>query len=217
MVRARGLKALKIEGPQIVWVQPWVDYIGCNLKCLILRYVNLNVSNSQQRSTCIRFCALEGTCEVGCLYLWRDPLQMDILREILGRSGESLRILHIEHVTSLDRELLGNLFQHQSGWTCTYRIFMTGADFFSHFLYIAQLIGTCVPGLQQLTVIIPDTVALERNNLELAGIMDSAMAAPLLSVQSVIFPVTFSLRFLAQKSVYRHLLQVHVLRWPVHI
>lgn len=50
MVRARGLKALKIEGPQIVWVQPWVDYIGCNLKCLILRYVNLNVSTLQHRS-----------------------------------------------------------------------------------------------------------------------------------------------------------------------
>lgn len=35
--------------------------------------------------------------------------QMETLREILGRSGASLRILHIEHVTSCDRELLGTL------------------------------------------------------------------------------------------------------------
>lgn len=32
---------------------------------------------------------------------------MDVLREILSRSGDSLRVLHIEHVSSLDRELLG--------------------------------------------------------------------------------------------------------------
>lgn len=44
MIRARGLKAIKIEGAQLTWVQPWVDYIGCNLKCLILRYVSLSVS-----------------------------------------------------------------------------------------------------------------------------------------------------------------------------
>lgn len=43
MIRARGLKALKIEGPQLVFVQHWIDYIGCNLKCLILRYVDIKV------------------------------------------------------------------------------------------------------------------------------------------------------------------------------
>lgn len=47
----------------------------------------------------------------------------------------------------------------------------------------AQLISTCVPGLQQLSIIVPDTAALEHRNLELAGVMDSAMASPLLSLQ----------------------------------
>lgn len=51
--------------------------------------------------------------------------------------------------------------------------------------YLAQLISTCVPDLVQLTVIVPDSTALELNNLELAGVLDSAMAAPLLSVQWV--------------------------------
>lgn len=44
MIRARGLKALKLEGPQLVFVQSWIDYIGCNLKVLILRYVDIKVS-----------------------------------------------------------------------------------------------------------------------------------------------------------------------------
>lgn len=100
---------------------------------------------------------------------------MDILREILGRSGASLRTLHIEHISSCDRELLGAF----------------AVDAFGHFHQLipsrrylaAQLISTCVPDLQQLTVIVPDATALELNNLELAGVLDSALAAPLLSVQ----------------------------------
>ena len=41
------------------------------------------------------------------MFCFATLLQIDILREILSRSGDTLRILHVEHVTALDRELLG--------------------------------------------------------------------------------------------------------------
>lgn len=47
----------------------------------------------------------------------------------------------------------------------------------------AQIIGRMLRNLKRLTVIVPDAVALQVTNVELAHVMDKASAQPLLTVE----------------------------------
>lgn len=70
LLRARNLKVLRLEGPQIAQTkQIYEDYIPCRLQYLILMFTDIT---------------------------------LPVFKEILIRSGRSLRSLHIEHVTNLE-------------------------------------------------------------------------------------------------------------------
>lgn len=75
MLRARNLKHLRLEGPQITKTSnSYEDYIPCHLQYLQLMFIDID---------------------------------LPLLKEILVRSGKSLKQLHIEQVTGLDQYGLG--------------------------------------------------------------------------------------------------------------
>ena len=97
-------------------------------------------------------------------------LKRPTFETILCRSAATLRVLHLEHTTTLEMIPVGMLL-----YLSLKCVLLTQ--------HRAMIIGKMLRNLRYLTVIVPDVVALQATNVEMAGLIDSASAQPLLTLE----------------------------------